>query len=270
MFAAAFEYHAPSSVQEAVSLLGKYGDDGKIITGGMSLIPLMKFRLARPAHLIDLRKVADLKGIKEQGGKVVVGARTTHAELEASSLLQSKCPLLAQAAAEIGDQQVRNRGTIGGSIVHGDPGADLPAVMMALDAEMTLMGKSSRTVKAKDFFVDALTTAAKPDEVLVSVALPVTTAKTAYVKLAQQASGFALVGAAVALDMNGNTCTGARVGITGVAPTAFRAAAVEKLLAGKSLDDKSIQAAADAVAGEIKHPLEDALNGSAEYRKNAA
>jgi aerobic carbon-monoxide dehydrogenase medium subunit len=270
MYAAAFEYHTPATVQEAVALLGKFGDDGKVVTGGMSLIPLMKFRLARPAQLIDLRKIADLKGIKEAGGKLTIGARTTHAELESSAVLMAKCPLIAKVASHVGDQQVRNRGTIGGSLVHADPAADLPAAMVALEAEMTLQGKASRTVKAKDFFVDALTSAIKPDEILVSITVPVTTGKTAYEKLAQQASGFALVGAAVLLDMNGTTCTSARVGMTGICATAFRASSVEAALAGKTLDAKTIQAAADQVVKDIKHPLEDPLNGSGEYRTSAA
>jgi carbon-monoxide dehydrogenase medium subunit len=270
MFSAAFEYHTPATVQEAVQLLGKFGDDGKIVTGGMSLIPLMKFRLARPAQLVDLRKIADLKGIKEVGGRIVIGARTTHSELESSSLLKSKCPVIAQTASHVGDQQVRNRGTIGGSLVHADPAADLPAAMVALDAEMTLQGKATRTVKAHDFFVDALTSAAKPDEILVSISVPTTSTKTGYAKLAQQASGFALVGVAVVLDMKGSTCNSARVGITGVESKAFRAPSVEAALAGKTLDAKTLQGAADAVVKDIKHAMEDVMNGSGAYRTAAA
>lgn len=270
MYAAPFEYHAPASVADAVKLLSQYGDDGKVITGGMSLIPLMKFRLAQPKHLIDLRKIAELKGIKEQGGRVVIGARTSHAELESNPVLRSKCPVIAQVAAHIGDQQVRNRGTIGGSLMHADPGADLPAAMLALDAELTLQGKSTRTVKAADFFQDALATSAKPDEILVSISVPTTGNTTCYMKLAQQASGFALVGVAAVLEMSGTTCKGARIGVTGVCGKAFRAGAVEKALAGKALDAKTIQAAAAEVAKDIKHPLSDPLNGSAEYRTQMA
>lgn len=270
MYAAPFEYHAPASVAEAVKLLSQYGEDGKIITGGMSLIPLMKFRLAQPQHLIDLRKVAELKGVKEQGGKVVIGARTTHAELETNPVLRSKCPVIPQVAARIGDQQVRNRGTIGGSLMHADPSADLPAAMLALDAELTLQGNSARTVKAADFFQDALTTSAKPDEILVSISVPATGGATHYAKLAQQASGFALVGVAAVLEMSGSTCKSARIGVTGVCSKAFRAGAVEKALAGKALDAKTIQAAAAEVTKDIKNPLSDPLNGSAEYRTHMA
>ncbi|HEX7928258.1 MAG TPA: xanthine dehydrogenase family protein subunit M, partial [bacterium] len=254
MYAASFEYHAPASVADAVKLLSQYGDDGKIITGGMSLIPLMKFRLAQPKHLIDLRKIADLKGVKEAGGKIVIGARTTHGELETNATLKAKCPVIAQVAAHIGDQQVRNRGTIGGSLMHADPSADLPAAMVALDAEFTLQGKASRTVKAADFFKDALETSAKSDEILVSISVPTTGATTCYMKLAQQASGFALVGVAAVLEMSGNTCKSARIGVTGVTGKAFRAASVEKAIAGKALDAKSIQAAAAEVAKDIKNP----------------
>ncbi len=270
MFPAQFDYHTPATLQEAVQLLGKFGDDGKVVTGGMSLIPLMKFRLARPAHLVDLRKIADLKGIKESGGKIVIGARTTHAELESNAVLKAKCPVIAQTAAHVGDQQVRNRGTIGGSLVHADPGADLPAAMIALEAELTLQGKASRTVKAKDFFVDALMSAAKPDEILVSISVPTTSTKTAYVKLAQQASGFALVGVAVVLDMKGSTVSSARIGVTGICGKAFRASSVEAALAGKALDAKTIQSAADMVTKDIKNPLDDVLNGMADYRTAAA
>ncbi len=270
MFPASFEYHAPATLQEAVNLLGQYGDNGKVVTGGMSLIPLMKFRLAQPQHLIDLRKLADLKGIKEAGGRIEIGARTTHAEVESSAFLKGKCPLLPMTAEHIGDQQVRNRGTIGGSLAHADPSADLPAAMLALDAEMSVTGKSSRKIKAQDFFLDALTSALKADEILVSVSVMPTGSKAAYVKMAQQASGFALVGVAVVLDMKGTTCNSARIGVTGVCARPFRAASVEKALAGKTLDAASIKAAAAMITGDIKNPLSDPLNGSAEYRVNLA
>jgi aerobic carbon-monoxide dehydrogenase medium subunit len=266
MFPGKFEYHAPGSLAEATKLLGQYGDEAKVITGGMSLIPLMKLRLAAPAHLVDLRKLNELKGVKEAGGKLVIGARTTYDELSRDKTVLAKCPVLAQAAAAVGDVQVRNRGTIGGALVHADPAADLPAAALALDAEVTLQGKKQRTVKLADFITDSLVTAIEPDEVLVSVSVPATGKHAAYVKLAQQASGFALVGVAVVLEMDGKTCKSARIGVTGVSPKAFRAASVEKALAGKALDAASIKAAADKVAGDIKDPLEDPLNGSAAYR----
>jgi aerobic carbon-monoxide dehydrogenase medium subunit len=196
MFAAPFTYHAPGTLDEAVSLLGSLGSDAKVVGGGMSLVPMMKFRFAQPRHVIDLRRVEALRGISAAGDEIIIGARTTHAELEASLLLQEKCPIVASCATVIGDLQVRNRGTIGGSLMHADPGADLPAVMIALDATLTLQGKTQRLVKAADFFAGALTTTAAPDEVLVDVRVPATAATVSYQKLAQQASGFALVGVA--------------------------------------------------------------------------
>lgn len=270
MFPSAFEYHAPTSVKEAVGLLGQYGDDAKVLSGGMSLIPLMKLRLANPGHLIDLRKVGGLGDIKVSGKTVNIGGCVTHGALATSSALRKSCPLVAQAAEAIGDQQVRNRGTIGGSLVHADPSADLPAAMVALDAQLTLAGAKERTVSAKDFFVDALTSAIEPGELLVNIAVPTTGSKTAYLKLPNQASGFALVGVAVALEMDGATCKSARIGVTGVGYTAFRAAAVEAALAGKTLNKATVEQAAEAVAGDIGDVMEDALNGSAAYRQNLA
>jgi carbon-monoxide dehydrogenase medium subunit len=270
MFAAPFEYHTPATVDEAVSLLGRLGDDCKIVSGGMSLVPMMKMRFAQPRHLIDLRRVDGLRGIAVDGDRLVIGARTTHADLETSLLLQEKCPVLAQCAAAIGDQQVRNRGTIGGSLMHADPAADLPAVMVALDAQFTLAGKSHRVVEAANFFAGTLTTTAAHDEILISVSVPVTLATASYQKLAQQASGFALVGVAAVLDMRGRVCTSARIGVTGVCATAFRARSVEQALQGQTLDAGTVQRAAAAIDADISDPIGDPLNGSAAYRANAA
>jgi aerobic carbon-monoxide dehydrogenase medium subunit len=270
MFPETFEYHAPGSLQEATKLLGQYGDEAKVLTGGMSLIPLMKLRLAAPAHLVDLRKLNDLKGVKEAGGRLVIGARCTYDELASDKTVLAKCPVLAQAAASVGDVQVRNRGTIGGSLVHADPSADMPAAALALDAELTLQGKKTRTVKIADFIVDSLVSAIEPDEVLVSISVAAAGKNSAYAKLAQHASGFALVGVAAVLEMNGKTCKSARIGVTGVAGKAFRAGAVEKALAGKTLDAASIKAAADQVTADVKHPMEDPLNGSGAYRLQLA
>jgi carbon-monoxide dehydrogenase medium subunit len=170
----------------------------------------------------------------------------------------------------IGDQQVRNRGTIGGSLMHADPGADLPAAMLALDAQLTLLGKARRVVAAADFFAGALTTTAAADEILVEVRVPVTAATVSYQKLAQQASGFALVGVAAVLDMEASTCTRARIGVTGVSAIAFRARAVEQALEGQALDAETVRRAATLVANDIRDPLSDALNGGTAYRANAA
>jgi carbon-monoxide dehydrogenase medium subunit len=270
MFPESFEYHAPASLKETVALLAQHGEDAKIVTGGMSLIPMMKLRLAQPKHLIDLRRIGELKGITESGGKFAIGARTTYWELESSASLAAKCPLLAKAAAAVGDVQVRNRGTIGGALVHNDPAGDLPAALIALDAEITLMGKSERRIAIKDFLVDSLTTAIKPDEVLTRITVPATGKSASYQKMAQQASGFALVGVACALEISGGKCVSARIGVTGVSPKAFRASAVEKALAGKALDAASIAAAAEKVAADAKDPLGDPLNASPEYRLHLA
>jgi carbon-monoxide dehydrogenase medium subunit len=270
MYPESFEYHAPASLKEAVALLAQHGDDAKIVTGGMSLIPMMKLRLAQPKHLIDLRQIEELKGISEAGGKFTIGARTTYWELESSAALMAKCPLVALAAAAVGDVQVRNRGTIGGCLVHNDPAADLPAALLALDAELTLLGKSERKISAKDFLVDSLTTAIKPDEVLVKITVPSTSKSASYQKMAQQASGFALVGVACALEISGGKCTSARIGVTGVSPKAFRASSVEKALAGKALDAASIAAAAERIVADAKDPIGDPLNASPEYRLHLA
>jgi aerobic carbon-monoxide dehydrogenase medium subunit len=270
MFAAPFNYHAPATLDEAVSLLGTLGPDTKVISGGMSLVPMMKFRFAQPRHLVDLRRIQDLRGISAAGDEITIGARTTHAELEASLLLQEKCPLLAQCATMIGDLQVRNRGTIGGSLMHADPGADLPAAILALDATLTLAGRTRRTVAAADFFAGALTTVAQSDEILVDVRVRATPPTVSYQKLAQQASGFALVGIAAVLDMQGDVCAGARVGVAGVSAVPFRARSVEQALQGQTLTMDVIQAAAAQIHLDIQDPLSDPLNGSVEYRANAA
>jgi carbon-monoxide dehydrogenase medium subunit len=270
MFAAPFEYHAPGTVEEAVKLLATLGEGTKVVSGGMSLVPLMKFRFAQPPHLIDLRRLEALKGIAATATEITIGAATTHAALESSLVLQEKCPVISQCAAVIGDQQVRNRGTIGGSVMHADPGADLPAAMIALDAQFTLVGKAKRVVAAADFFAGALTTTATPDEILVEIRVPVTAATVSYQKLPQQASGFALVGVAAVLDLDGSTCTRARIGVTGVSAVPFRARSVEQALQGQVLDGNSVQRAAALIGGDISDPLSDPLNGSVEYRANAA
>lgn len=269
MFPGNFEYHAPGSLAEATELLSRL-DDAKVITGGMSLVPLMKLRLATPGHLVDLRKLNELKGVKENGGKLVIGSRTTYAELSRDATVRAKCPMLAQAAGAVGDVQVRNRGTVGGALVHADPAGDLPAAALALGAELTLQGKGQRTVTMEDFIVDSLTTSIEPDEVLVSISVPTTGRSVAYAKLAQQASGFALVGVAAVLEMGGGTCRSARIAVTGVCPKVFRASAMEAALVGKALDGASITAAAAQLDADISDPLEDPLNGSATYRTHVA
>lgn len=251
MYPAAFEYHTPGSVQEALGLLGKL-DDAKILAGGHSLVPMMKLRLAQPKHLIDLRKVPGLSGIKEEGNTIVIGAMTTHWEVESSKLLQAKCPVLSDTAKIIGDPAVRNKGTIGGSLAHADPAADMPATIIALGAELVCQGsKNKRTVKVDDWFQGLMATALGEDELLVEIRVPALTPGTgsAYMKFAHPASRFAIVGAAavITVDKQG-TCTKAGVGITGAGTKAIRAKGVEAGLVGKRLDAATIEAAAQKAA----------------------
>src|SRR6266851_2416498 len=193
MYPAAFEYHAPTSVRDALGLMGRLGDDAKLLAGGHSLIPMMKLRLAQPKHVIDLRKVPGLSGIKEDGGAIVIGGMTPHWQMESSSLLKSKGPILAETAALIGDPAVRNLGTVGGSLAHADPAADWPAIMIALGAEMVCEGaKGRRTVKVDDWFKGLMATALGEDELLVEVRVPVLAAGSgaAYMKFPHPASRF--------------------------------------------------------------------------------
>jgi carbon-monoxide dehydrogenase medium subunit len=267
MYPAAFEYHTPGSVQEALGLLGKL-EDAKILAGGHSLVPMMKLRLAQPKHLIDLRKVPGLGGIKEEGSTIVIGAMTTHWEVESSKLLQAKCPVLSDTAKIIGDPAVRNKGTIGGSLAHADPAADMPATVIALGAELVCQGsKGRRTVKVDDWFQGLMATALGEDELLVELRVPALMPGTgsAYMKFAHPASRFAIVGAAavVTVDKQG-TCTKAGVGITGAGTKAVRAKGVEAGLVGKRLDAATIEAAAQKAADGVD--VQADLQGSVEYK----
>jgi len=265
MYPANFEYTRPTTVEEAVALLGKHGDDAKVLAGGHSLIPAMKLRLARPKVVVDIGRIANLSYVREDHGRIAIGAMTTHADIAASNVLFNKCPLLPETALHIGDVQVRNKGTIGGSLVHADPAADYPASMLALNAEMELVGpKGKRVVRVSDFFVDLLQSAVGPDEILTEIRLPETTRAVAYVKTEQKASGFALAGVAVVVSM-----AGFRVGVTGVAPKAYRASAVEQALAKhKSPKPEQIAQAATHAADGV-HPLSD-IHASADYRAHLA
>ena len=267
MYPAQFDYHTPGTVKEALDLLGKYKDDAKLLAGGHSLLPAMKFRLARPAHLVDLRKVPGLSGIKEEGGMLVIGAMTTHWAIESSPLVKAKCPVLAQTAAQIGDPMVRNMGTIGGSLTHADPAADYPATIIALNAEMVVEGpKGKRTIKVDDFFKSLMTTAVGPDEILTEVRVPVCGANVgcAYMKFPHPASRFAVVGVAAALTVEGGKVSKASIGITGAGTKAVRAKGVEAALLGKALDAATIQAAAEKAPDGVD--VQADLQGSVEYK----
>jgi aerobic carbon-monoxide dehydrogenase medium subunit len=269
MIPSAFEYLAPTTLQEALSLLSTHKDEAKVLAGGHSLLPMMKLRLAAPAYLIDLGRIPNLAYIRESEGRIQIGPLTTHYMVESSDLLRQRLTALPEAAGVIGDVQVRNRGTVGGSLAHADPAGDLPAVMQMAEAQFKLIGPGGeRAVTTEQFFVDLLTTALGADELLAEVHVPVPPARTgtAYMKVFQKASGFAIVGVAarVTLGADGRVCQTARVGITGVAAKSFRARGVEQALEGKALDEPAITAAAEH-ASEGVEALSD-LHASGDYR----
>ena len=266
MIPTAFEYERATSLDDALAKLAAAGGAGKLIAGGHSLVPLMKLRLSEPTVLIDIAHIPDFAGVREAGGRIEIGAGTTHHDVATSTLLRDRCPVLAEAAATIGDQQVRNRGTLGGSLAHADPAADYPAVMLALDAEFHLKGPGGwRVVKAADFFQGMLTVDLAADEILARVAFaPLRTA--AYAKLHQRASRFAIVGVAAALDVRDGVVASARVGLTGAASSPSRLESVESALAGQPVSAGAVAAAA-AVAGDGIEDLNDDIHASADYRR---
>ena len=271
MFAAAFDYHKASSVAEAIQLLGA-NEDSKLIAGGHSLIPLLKLRLARPSAVVDIGGISELKGISVNNGSVRIGALTTHWEIASSSEAAAACSLLAEAAGGIGDTQVRNRGTIGGNVVHADPASDWPAVLTALGATFTIQGPNgSRTASPADFFIGPLTTAIADNEILTSVEVPRLAANQVaeYAKMAHPASGYAVVGGAVVLTVDGDRCTAASVAVGGAVPVPTRGTSVENALAGSTLTAEIITAAANQVSNDLGDVIGD-FYASAEYRKAMA
>jgi carbon-monoxide dehydrogenase medium subunit len=262
-----FDYHSPRSVADALTLMGQFGSDAKLLAGGHSLLPMMKLRFANPAHLIDLNRIDALRGIREDGATICIGAMTVERDLIESKLLQLKLPLLADAAKLIADPQVRNRGTIGGDLAHGDPANDHPALAMAIDATLVLQGpKGTRQVKADSFFHGTYMTDLADDEILVEIRAPAFAPKTgwAYEKLKRKTGDFATAAAAVVFRIDAGKVTQVRIALTNVAPTALRAADAEAALLGKPLTDATIaDAAAKAMA--ICDPAED-LRGDREYK----
>lgn len=262
-----FEYHAPKSVGEAVALLGLHGSDAKLLAGGHSLLPMMKLRFAQPAHLIDINRIPELRGIRDNGSTVVIGAMTTENELINSPVVQAKLPLLAEAARLIADPQVRNRGTIGGDIAHGDPGNDHPALSIATEAAFVLEGPNGRrTVAADGFFLGTYMTLLEENEVMVEIHAPAFAQGTgyAYEKLKRKTGDWATAGCAVVMRKTGDTVSHVRIALTNVAPTALRAEAAEAALLGRAVNAATLQAAADA-ATAICDPAED-LRGDAQYK----
>jgi carbon-monoxide dehydrogenase medium subunit len=272
MIPAQFDYVAPSTLDEALGLLAERADDAKILAGGHSLIPAMKLRLAQPALLIDIGRVKDLSYIREDGGQIRIGAMTTHYELESNARLREICPLLPECAASIGDVQVRNKGTIGGSLAHADPAADWPAAILALRAELVAASaQGERVIAADDFFVDMLTTALRPDEVLreIRIASPPARTGQAYMKVHHPASGFAVVGVAASLTLGDDgKCSAAGVALTGVATKAYRATQVESALVGSALDEQTTGDAASHAADGVE--ANGDIYASADYRRHLA
>ncbi len=262
-----FEYHAPRSLSEAVALLGQLGSEAKLLAGGHSLLPMMKLRFAEPAHLIDINRIPELRGIREDGATVVIGAMTVEHALITSPIVQAKVPLLAEAAAQIADPQVRNRGTIGGDIAHGDPGNDHPALSIALEASFVLEGPDGRrTVAADGFFLGPYMTQMQENEVLCEIRVPALAHGTgwAYEKLKRKTGDWATAGCAVVMRKSGDTISHVRIALTNVAPTALRAEAAEGALLNQRLNAATLQAAAEAAAA-ICEPAED-LRGDVEYK----
>lgn len=267
MFPSAFDYVRASSVDEAIGLLQQHGEDAKLLAGGHSLLPMMKLRLASPAVLVDIGRIPNLDGISVNGG-ITLGALATYASLIDSRELAQACPLLGETAGQVGDMQVRNRGTVGGSVAHADPAADMPAVMLALDATFTAKGaKGERAIAAGDFFQGLFSTALEPDEILTRIAIARPGAHTgmAYEKFRNPASGYAIVGvAAVAMLGGDGALSDVRVAITGAGAQAVRATAVEAALRGKAPDDAAIAAAAEHAAEGLD--IMGDIHASDEYR----
>jgi carbon-monoxide dehydrogenase medium subunit len=262
-----FEYHAPKTIPDALGLLEQFGDEAKLLAGGHSLLPMMKLRFAQPGHLIDLSKIRELKGIREDAGILRIGAMTTENELIWSKLLQDKCPLLVEGARLISDPQVRYKGTIGGDISHGDPGNDHPALMVVLGASFVLKSSSGeRVVPADGFFVGSYATLLKPHEIMTEIRIPVPAPGTGYcyAKLKRKVGDFATAAAAVTLRMKGDTVQEVAIALTNVGASVLRAVAAEGALRGKTMNDASIAEAA-RLAMSICDPAVD-QRGDAEYK----
>jgi carbon-monoxide dehydrogenase medium subunit len=269
MFAAPFDYHRPTTVDEAVKLLREV-KGARVLAGGHSLLPAMKLRLASPSALIDIGRIAELAGIKETRDGLRIGALTTHSAIAASDLVRKQCPVLAATAGNIGDLQVRNRGTIGGSAAHADPGADYPTVLLLLGAKFHIADGKSREIPAEDFFVDLYTTALEPGELLTAVTVPSTEGASAvYLKHRHPASSFAVVGVAALVRMKEGKFAEARIAVGGVTAVPVRASASEKALTGQAASEALIGRAAEAVAASLQNPLGDSY-ASGEFRVHLA
>jgi len=271
MIPAAFDYVSPKTLQEAVGELQKHGQEAKVLAGGHSLIPLMKLRLSTPSWLVDIGRIGNLNYIREEDGHIAIGALATHHDIEFSDLIKSKLPLLASAASQIGDPQVRNRGTIGGAASHADPFGDFPTCLLTLDAQFNAMGpKGDRTISARDFFVDTFTTSLEPNEVLreIRIATPPAGSTGTYLKFSRRSQDWAIVAVAAQVTIAGHDVSKVAIGLTGMGSTPIRASGVEQALCGKAGHDDEIRKAAERAADGTDPPQD--LQGSPDYRRHLA
>jgi carbon-monoxide dehydrogenase medium subunit len=271
MYSANFDYYRPTTLNEAVSLLQKH-KDAKVLAGGHSLLPAMKLRTSAPSALVDIGRISGLSGISKDGGNLKIGALTTHHAVATSDVAKAECGLLAETAAHIGDQQVRHRGTLGGSLAHADPAADYPTALLALGGSVTAMGpKGTRDIAIENFFTGLFSTALAADEVLTMVTVPAygKSAGTSYMKHRHPASSYAVVGVAAMVMMSGGKCTGARLAVGGATANPVRVKAAEDALNGSAADEAACAAAASHVAAALKNPMSD-LYASADYRVHLA
>jgi carbon-monoxide dehydrogenase medium subunit len=270
MIPAQFDYTAPESLADAITALGSDSDEIKVLAGGQSLIPVLKLRLAAPTLIVDIGRIDELKGVSEDGDAIVIGAMTTHDEVMSSPLVSEHAKVLAKATQTVADPQVRHRGTLGGALVHADPAGDLPAPILALEAELVIAGPGGeRTVAAADFFEDLFTTVVAEDEILTKIRIPKHTGWGGhYEKFTRVAQQWSIVGIAAAVKADGGTISDARVGLTNMGSTALRATAVEQALVGQPATAEAVKAAC-AQAAEGTNPPSD-TNGDSEYRRHLA
>ena len=270
MIPPSFEYFRPKTIPEAIAFLQQYGDDAKILSGGQSLIPMMKLRLARPSYLVDINRIEGLSHIKEESGFLKIGGLTREAELEASPVVRAKYPIIIDTAHVIADPQVRNLATVGGNLAHGDPANDHPATMLALGAQIVATGsKGERVIPIEDFFLSLFSTALQHDEILTEIRIPIPPPRSggAYFKLERKVGDFATAAVAAQLTLDGNsTCQRVRIGLTNVGPTPIKARRAEDFLRGNKLDGSTIAQAAQLAADESE-PSAD-LRGPVEYKKS--
>ncbi len=268
-----FEYFAPTSIGEATTLLKKYGSDAKVLSGGMSLIPVMKLRLGSPAYIVDINRIPGMGYIKQSGGNLLIGARASHHDIQNSKLVREKAFLLSECAGLIGDAQIRNMGTVGGSLSHCDPSGDWGAAVLAMRGILKIRGPSKeRSMMIDDFLVDTFTSALKPNEILTEISIPVPAPRSggAYVELERRTGDFATVALGVQVSMDGGgVCTYAGIGLTALGSKNLRAAKAEATLLGRAITPRVVEEAAEA-ASEDSQPTNDPLRGSAEYKREMA